>query len=70
MDESVAGLVVGGIAGVIVARIDLHWQAALALTPLPALVEGTPETTEVLASAAEQSFQAIAGRRKAESASE
>ena len=35
-----AGLAIGGIAGVIVAQIDLNWQVALALTPIPALVYG------------------------------
>ncbi len=35
-----AGLAVGGITGVIVAQMNLNWQVALALTPIPALVFG------------------------------
>jgi len=35
-----AGLAVGGVTGVLVAQLDLSWQVALALTPLPALVFG------------------------------
>ncbi len=35
-----AGLAAGGITGVIVAHMNLNWQVALALTPIPALVFG------------------------------
>ena len=35
-----AGLVCGGLAGVIVGKLHLNWQIALALTPIPALIYG------------------------------
>ena len=35
-----AGLVGGGLCGVMVAQLNLGWQLALALTPLPAIVYG------------------------------
>lgn len=35
-----AGLVCGGLAGVIVGKLNLNWQIALALTPIPALIYG------------------------------
>jgi MFS family permease len=35
-----AGLVAGGLVGVLVGKLHLNWQVVLALTPIPALVYG------------------------------